>query len=187
MAIVARTLDAHADVAGQPHRDRRASACVRRHRGDDRCRPHRRRRPRPHRARGRRTARWPDRHPGEQRRGGDVRAAVGDAAEAAAHHVRGQRARAARSRAGRAARHARTRRGVDRQRVERDRDARARTAVPHGRSCVDHGHVRRVEGGAQPGDQRTGARALGSWDPREHRRTPRRGDERGRRSRSPVT
>ena len=47
--------------------------------------------------------------------------------------------------------------------------ARGRSAVPHGGTRQHHRHVRRVEGRAQPRDQRARARAVG---PRRPRRTP---------------
>ena len=77
------------------------------------------------------------------------------------HHVRGQRPRAARPRAGGAAGDARGRRGMDRQRVERHRQARSRPAVQDGGPRLHHRHVRLVEGGAEPRDQRAGGTSCG--------------------------
>src|SRR5829696_262358 len=67
---------------------------------------------------------------------------------------------------------------MDRQRVECDRQARSRAAVQDGGPGRHHRHVRLVEGGAQPRDQRARARAVGARDPRQHRRTARGSHER---------
>ena len=110
-------------------------------------------------------ARRSDRRAREQRGRRDVRAAVGDAAEAPAHHLRGERARAARPRAGRAARDARAGRGVDRQRVERDRQARSPgrrsrwRASPPPPACTAR---RRRRSTARPTRSRTSCGAPGS-------------------------
>ena len=190
VAIVARTRSTgdRANLPGSLQETAARLRGVRQPGRDRRRRPHRRRRPRPHRARGRGAARRADRHPRQQRGRGDVRAAVGDAVEAPTHHLRGERARAARPRAGRAPGDARARARAGSSTCR----APPASSPPGRRSSIGGlGATTGMYGSSKAALNREtnalGARAVGPGHPRQHRRAARRGDERGRRDRSPVT